>query len=156
MIRKIIASLMIFLAFSAVVSAAPRAYSQLEVTWAPNQPEPGERITVTVSSEETNVSGIHLQVCVKTKDNYVCRIPEQMQELNGDYVHSFYINDTAEVFLNFTIRYLDGFKAYDNSSSFDVKTAAGDNGGTPGFGFVLAVTAAGLAAVFARKQRKKF
>ena len=156
MIKQIVALLILFLTLASVATAAPRTFSQLEVKWIPDNPEPDDQITVTVSIEETNVSGIILQVCVKTEDNYVCRIPEPMQEIDGTYTHSFYIYERAEVHLNLTIQYQDGYEIYDNSTSFKVETPSDDDGSTPGFGFLLAIGATGLLAMFLKHYRKKF
>lgn len=155
--RKVVLLLVFCLAFTSMAAAFPRPFLKPEVTWTPDQPEPNDYITVTVSTEETNVSGIVLQVCVKTEDNYVCRIPDQMVKLNNLYTHSFYINDTAEVHLNLTLQYEDGSEMYDNSTSLQVTTASDDgNGNTPGFGYLMAMVAAGLIAVLVRRRQAKF
>jgi hypothetical protein len=155
MIQKVIVLMLLLLTFTSAAIAAPQSFSQMEVTWAPFEPTPGDQITVTVGTQETNISGIVMQVCVKTEDNYVCRIPQQMPEINGDFVYSFYINETAEVHLNLTVQYEDGFDVYDNSTSFKVGPVDEGNGGTPGFGFLMAVMAVGLAAGYIGKNRKR-
>ena len=153
--RKVVVLLVFFLAFASMADASPRL--RPEVTWTPDEPEPNDHITVTVSTEEANVSGIVVQICIETEDNYVCRIPDQMIKLNNRYTQSFYINETAEVHLNLTIHYEDGSEVYDNSTSFQVKTASDDgNGSTPGFGYLITMVAAGFIALLVRRHQAKF
>ena len=155
--RKVVVLLVFFLAFASMAAAAPRAFIQPEVTWTPDEPEPNDHITVTVSTEDANVSGIVLQICIETEDNYVCRIPDQMIQLNNQYTQSFYINETAEVHLNLTIQYEDGSEVYDNSTSFQVKTVSDNgNGDTPGFGYLITMVAAGFIALLVRRHQAKF
>ncbi|MEA2054247.1 MAG: hypothetical protein U9O96_03905 [Candidatus Thermoplasmatota archaeon] len=121
----------------------------LNVTWTPEHPEPGDKITVYLKADE-NVSKVILQVCIGD----ICRLPEQMEKDNGNYVYSFYVNETADVHLNFTVEYTDNTSTWDNSTSFAVEKAGRNS--TPGFASIASIIAISVAmtAVFLRKRTK--
>lgn len=153
--RTVTLVLVAMIALSTVVAAAPRPFLRPEVTWTPQQPEPGDQITI-YATPDTNVTSMVLQVCVETSDNYVCRIPEEMEKVDHTFSLSFYVNDTAQVHLNFTLIYDDGSQAYDNTTSFRVEpSGGGEGGGLPGFA-VAGVLAAGAGVLLTRRRRTKF
>ncbi|HDS59989.1 MAG TPA: LPXTG cell wall anchor domain-containing protein [Thermoplasmatales archaeon] len=155
MMRTVTLALVVLIALSPVVAAAPRLFLKPEVTWTPEQPEPGDRITV-YATPEGNVTSMVLQVCVDTDDNYICRIPQAMEKTDDLFSLSFYINETAHVHLNFSLTYGDGSQVYDNTTSFRVEPSEGGNGGDGMPGFALAgVLAAGAGALMARRRRTK-
>jgi len=150
--RSIALALVVLIALSSVVAAAPRPFREPQVTWTPEHPEPGDRITV-YAAPEGNVTSMVLQVCVDTDDNYICRIPKDMEKTDDLFSLSFYINETADIHLNFTLTYGDGSQVYDNTTSFRVEPSEGGNG-MPGFA-LAGVLAAGAGALMARRRRTK-
>ena len=137
------------LAVLAILSLAATQVSALNVTWSPENPEPGDKITVALSPE-SGVSNVTIQVCVGD----ICRLPQPMEKVGGDYTYDFYVNETADVHLNFTIDYSNGSTIWDDTTSFRVEKAAAGNG-SPGFGSVLAVFAAAAAVLLVRRKRTK-
>lgn len=88
---------------------------------SPEYPEPGEKITVSVPAE-SNVSNITIQVCVGD----ICRLPQPMEKVGDEYIYSFYVNETADVHLNFTIAYSNGTSIWDDSTYFKVENQAAE------------------------------
>jgi len=135
------------LAALAILSLAATQVSALDVTWSPEHPEPGDKITVHLSPG-SGVSNVTIQVCVGD----ICRLPQQMEKVGGDYTYDFYVNETAGVHLNFTIAYSNGTSIWDDSTYFKVEKSGG--GSTPGFVSVIAISAA-VVALLMRKKRTK-
>jgi len=131
----------------AVAVLAAGQVGAISPTITPQHPEPGDKITVSVPAE-SNVSNITIQVCIGD----ICRLPEPMEKMGNEYTYSFYVNETADVHLNFTIHYSDGTSAWDDSTSFRVEKAS--NGNTPGFASAIALSAAVIALLIRRKQTK--
>ena len=131
-----------------VVSLIVVQANALSPSITPEHPAPGDKITVTLPAE-SNISSITIQVCVGD----ICRLPEPMEKVGDEYTRSFYVNETAEVHLNFTINYADGNSTWDDSTHFKVEKAGKSS--TPGFEFAVAVSAAAAAMLlFARKRTK--
>ncbi len=142
---KIITSLTVL----AILFLAIAQANAFNVTWSPETPEPGDKITVNLNAGE-NVSGVAIQVCIGD----VCLIPKPMERVGEEYIHSFYVDETAEIHLNFTMEYADGNNTWDDSTYFKVEKT-NDGRGTPGFEFVIAVSAAAAALLLARIKRTK-
>jgi len=135
------------LAAFVILSLAVTQVSALDVIWSPEHPEPGDKITVHFSPG-SDVSKVMIQVCIGD----ICHLPKPMDKVGEDYTYSFYVNETAEVHLNFTIKYSNGGSTWDDTTRFKVEKS--DNS-SPGFGSVIVVSAAAAAVLLMRKKRTK-
>ncbi|HHH77656.1 MAG TPA: hypothetical protein ENL18_00375 [Thermoplasmatales archaeon] len=135
------------LAAIAILSLAVTQASAFDVTWSPEHPAPGDKITVNLSPG-SNVSNVTIQVCVGD----ICRLPQPMEKAGDEYTYSFYVSETADVHLNFTIKYTNGSSTWDDTTRFKVEKSGN---GSPGFGSVIAVSAAAAAVLLVRKKRTK-
>jgi hypothetical protein len=138
------------LAALAIFSIAITQVNALDVIWSPEHPEPGDKIMVNLSPE-SGVSNVTIQVCVGD----ICRLPQPMEKVSENYIYytySFYVNETADVHLNFTTDYINGSSTWDDTTSFRVEKSGNDS---PGFGSVIAVSAAAVAILLMRKKKTK-
>ena len=139
--------IMTIITIMAVAVFATSQVNALSVSINPEHPEPGDKITVSLPAE-SNVSGVTIQVCVGD----ICRLPEPMEKVGDEYIYSFYVNETADVHLNFTIAYSNGTSIWDDSTHFKVEKSGG--GSTPGFASVIAVSATAGAFLIMKRRTK--
>ena len=118
------------------------SFEDPEIDWSPDEPKPGEEITVYADIHQ-NVSEVIIIVCPAD----YCLPQEEMERIGLQrYKHSFYVNETATVELHIKM-VSNGNVTWYNATSFKV----GEKGnGIPGFLTVVSIVA--IAVIFLKRR----